>query len=518
MYGWLLAALFGCPSEPPPDPLACDDVAWATHAQPFVEGWCLDCHHSARVGAERNGAPSGVDFDDPGQVVALAGGMAAMATGESPRMPPAGGPSLAERVRFADWVACGAPPPPDDRCAGLTLEGDLTTSGAPADLCPDTRWLTGSLVVDGSTDGVSCLCGVGGDVRIGASGPEQVVLPELEVVGGALEMEQSPVVVLEVPALRRAGRVRLTGNPAFRGVPLASLEEVSGSLVVRGNPSLDGVDLRGLGRVGGLLDLGGNASMRWILGPSGEGVLEGGLELSDTPELLAVDGFDRIADVVGPVDVRRSAVQRIAMLPAARRVGGVSFVDLPELREIDALGEVERVDGSVWIAHVGPLEDAALLGRVTTITGSVVLDGVAGARAMGLPALLEVGGGLSLAANPDLEDLGSMRHVTHLQDLSITDDPVLASLEGLHGLEAVAGHVRIVGNASLTDLSGLRSLRSIGGDLILQENPALTELEGLETLLSVGGDVFLEGDSLDVDGAMAFLAHVQVGGQVLVTP
>ena len=76
--------------------------------------------------------------------------MAAMATGPSPRMPPAGGPTPGERERFADWVTCGAPGPVvQARCTGETWQGDLAASTAPPDLCPTTRWVTGDLVIDG---------------------------------------------------------------------------------------------------------------------------------------------------------------------------------------------------------------------------------------------------------------------------------------------------------------------------------------------------------------------------------
>jgi uncharacterized membrane protein len=75
---------------------------------PFVVNWCRGCHSSALPANMRQAAPSDVNFDDVMQVRAWQDRIAATTIGASPTMPPAGGPSDAERALLAEWLACGA--------------------------------------------------------------------------------------------------------------------------------------------------------------------------------------------------------------------------------------------------------------------------------------------------------------------------------------------------------------------------------------------------------------------------
>ena len=96
----------GMGGSPGPGDEACDGtVSWANFAQGFVLNYCRGCHSSAFDGADRYGAPPGVDFDDRGAVLTWAERMRARAV-DRPDMPPGGGPSDAERATFGAWLDC----------------------------------------------------------------------------------------------------------------------------------------------------------------------------------------------------------------------------------------------------------------------------------------------------------------------------------------------------------------------------------------------------------------------------
>ena len=88
-------------------------LTWRSFGEAFVETYCTRCHASSRAGAQRHGAPRGYDFDTVAGVrkhlddidrMAAAGPDATNAI-----MPPNGPrPSVAERRKLGEWLACGA--------------------------------------------------------------------------------------------------------------------------------------------------------------------------------------------------------------------------------------------------------------------------------------------------------------------------------------------------------------------------------------------------------------------------
>jgi hypothetical protein len=103
----------------PPTGAECPDDATLTYANfgsGFMSAFCVDCHDSRKTGADRNGAPAFHDFDTLQGIRSVAEHIDWMA-GAGPDavnelMPPADHPplpTLAERQRLAEWLACGAP-------------------------------------------------------------------------------------------------------------------------------------------------------------------------------------------------------------------------------------------------------------------------------------------------------------------------------------------------------------------------------------------------------------------------
>lgn len=85
----------------------CGTLDWAGTGAPFVLTYCASCHSSRQTGATRHGATAGVDLDTLAGVEGHLERVAARVADSS--MPPAGGPTQAEKDRFAAWIACGAP-------------------------------------------------------------------------------------------------------------------------------------------------------------------------------------------------------------------------------------------------------------------------------------------------------------------------------------------------------------------------------------------------------------------------
>lgn len=113
------------PSQPsaalppcPPDNV----LTWRSFGAGFLLTWCTGCHASGLPDAERQGAPTGVDFDTYAaykpleRLVYERAVLEAHAATTNPAaaspMPPAGLVPEADRRRLAQWIACGSPLPP----------------------------------------------------------------------------------------------------------------------------------------------------------------------------------------------------------------------------------------------------------------------------------------------------------------------------------------------------------------------------------------------------------------------
>lgn len=95
----------------PNSPIAdtCDQsyLDYGNFGEPFVLNWCRGCHSSTIPMAQRQKAPMTVNFDTLDDVQNWSERIEALATTDTPTMPPAGGPSAAERALLKEWIECG---------------------------------------------------------------------------------------------------------------------------------------------------------------------------------------------------------------------------------------------------------------------------------------------------------------------------------------------------------------------------------------------------------------------------
>jgi hypothetical protein len=85
-----------------------EGTTYENFAGPFFLSWCTGCHSTDLGEGERQSAPLGVDFDTRAGVESHSARALQRVVVER-TMPPAGGPSDAERALLADWIACKMP-------------------------------------------------------------------------------------------------------------------------------------------------------------------------------------------------------------------------------------------------------------------------------------------------------------------------------------------------------------------------------------------------------------------------
>lgn len=461
----MLIALLGCASngELPADPAtdACATAPDYAEADAFLTTWCTACHGTMVVGAARHGAPVGLNLDSADGVSTWAAS-AAGAVGDG-RMPPAGGPTEAERASFVAWVGCDLPglPPVEasaDPCGLPSVRaGDLHAAEQP---CAGVAGLVvvGDLVVDAAAD-LTCVCAVEGDLRcdLGSS----AALGRLETVLGDVDLSSCEAVSL--PGLTEVGGELRAVDTGLRSVTAPALLAVGGELRLARGPALTSLDFVRLQTVGA------------------------SLVLDDLDLLAGVDTWSALASVGGDLTVRGSALfDGVAPLLGLEVVGGKM--------------------------------------RVENLTGLTVWDGtprlrlapavhVEGADALASLDALDAwsGGDLALVKLGALGAVPSAPLASAMGEVVLSDLPALADLSGLAAMTQ-ASRVELSRCAAVTTLAEWTSLEEIAGDLVIQDLPALTEI-GLPALLRVDGDVVLRDlPSLSLADALDFLDGLSVGG------
>ena len=90
-------------------------LTYVTFGKAFLDKYCVECHDANKTGAARQGAPDFHDFDTRVGLKQVADHADEYA-GSGPAatnllMPKQNGkrpiPTLAERVQFSEWIACG---------------------------------------------------------------------------------------------------------------------------------------------------------------------------------------------------------------------------------------------------------------------------------------------------------------------------------------------------------------------------------------------------------------------------
>ncbi len=108
----LFALLFTACAGDEVDPCV-DAPTYESGVRDVLDDKCVDCHHTSKMGIDRNGAPDTLNFDDfetlQDDVVAIADAIT------SGKMPPRGTPdappgtSAAQRDTVTEWRRCGFP-------------------------------------------------------------------------------------------------------------------------------------------------------------------------------------------------------------------------------------------------------------------------------------------------------------------------------------------------------------------------------------------------------------------------
>lgn len=247
----------------------------------------------------------------------------------------------------------------------------------------------------------------------------------------------------------------------------------------------------------------------------------GSVVLHAHPQVANFRGMPNMARIGGTLQITDNpALVSLEGLEGLTEVGGLVISGNGGLEEFTGLPALVQVHGGVTIANNGQLHtlqamDAAApqtrgaIGGPVTITGNPNLKTVAG-----FGNFVHLMGDTTLEDNPVLERVSGFASVTqldgHFKAVHLTRLVALDGFEALH----TAGGVLITRNERLTALSAFPALQYVARDVGIVANPALGTVTALQALQRVDGTVRVVGNpllrALDGMGALRVAGAVDI--------
>jgi hypothetical protein len=295
------------------------------------------------------------------------------------------------------------------------------------------------------------------------------------------------------------GSLSITGTDARTLEDFKCLSRVQGDVVVRGNDYLKSLTrLETLQSIGGTLKIENNSALSSLSGLINLTQLGGDLTINNDPLLPTCDAEnlrDRLASAGWTGQAAIAGTDDLGRCPCE---GGAWFGD-KLLTDPNELSGYRSIVGTLTVRDVSSL---AGLECLTDITGNLeIFDNEELVDLSGLDNLSVIHGNLEfgkyLGTDPweggrygnslkNLQGLNSLRVLCG--DIQVAYDGV-QSLDGLDGIIALGGSLRIFENEELVSLRGLENLASVGGDLEVSENGVLASVLDLVSLTNVGGSL-----------------------------
>lgn len=161
-----------------------------------------------------------------------------------------------------------------------------------------------------------------------------------------------------------------------------------------------------------------------------------------------------------------------------------------DITNLDSLIQVESITQRLYIENmdnlisIEGLKNISHIGTDIWITGNPLLSSLEGLNNIDSCHYL-----FMISGNDAITDVSDLESLVYANNLSISDNASLTSMNGLESLDTIAGNLGISYNPILNNIEALDNLSKIGGILTLSHNNNLENLHGLEGLRSIGLDL-----------------------------
>lgn len=177
--------------------------------------------------------------------------------------------------------------------------------------------------------------------------------------------------------------------------------------------------------------------------------------------------------------------------------GDVILTTQDEINQFGNAGYT-RIIGNLTIGNYGydDIEDLIALLNIEKIEGPLVIYNCSNLKTtIGLRNLSYIGGHLTIANNPKLQEIRDLDNITNVDGISISDNLSLSSIDGFNQLTEIRGSLELF-DTQLKNLNALENLEYVGTDLTISFNLLLENIDGLFNLSSIGESLALSNNPL----------------------
>ncbi len=239
---------------------------------------------------------------------------------------------------------------------------------------------------------------------------------------------------------------------------------------------------------------------------AGISTISGGLEITNCPNLLTLDGLESLTSVNGIALFNCESLNNIDAIQNLQ--GDLDFYVIIQLPALENFEGITNLNGSVttFLFQNTSVTSINLNQGITAVTDYIEIFGNSNMTTLvDLPDFTPQTD-LQFLSNVMLENTDAFAGIQEMGSLTFVGNGV-QNLDGFSNLETVHGTVVIVDNNNITNLDGLASLNTIGSSLILDGNTSLTNVDALSENLVITNSLIVTNNTL-LDDCCAFTSII----------
>lgn len=282
------------------------------------------------------------------------------------------------------------------------------------------------------------------------------------------------------------GEVQIRLNPDlenFKG--LEKLTEIKNFLHIKNNDKLKNLEgLMSLKSVGEDFSITGNKSLNSLTGLKKLITIKGDLSISENPLLTNINGVNTVKD-----SITRIAIYRNESLTELTGLNNITVVKEDISLSVDVLqkgtgfNNIKYIGGNLSI-NLNQVKEMNMFNNLVKVgknmgigTKLTVVD-----LTNSFKKLTHINNNFYIRSTKTLEHFSGPNALVDIENVVVTGNEKLISLQGFNGLKTIRGGIKIEDNITLTGVEGFNSLKTINERFSIEDNPVLVSIRGFKSL------------------------------------
>jgi hypothetical protein len=316
--------------------------------------------------------------------------------------------------------------------------------------------------------------------------------------------------------LESAASISVTTNQLLKSLQFSALTSVTqatayaASLTIQSNSSLNAFEADKLTSLAGSFSFqqNGNAAVSTGLSLASLKTVDGAVDIAQNLGAVSLDGLKALTSVGGDFSLTGNAsLKTTAGLDSLALVKNLTISQNAKLTAVEGLEQLVQVDGTLTVSSNAALKTIAFP-KVATLGGGLYVQSNAALTSFAMDGLRVAPATITLGQNgtsgvPTKLSMATLSSVA--QQLYVSANDGLSTLDGFGSLLSVGATLQIQGNDALADVTSLTKLATISGALNISSNAALKNLTGLSALSRVTQGITVSSNTALADITLPLL-------------